>query len=25
VAGDPSVDHNDPKVKAFFDNFTFRN
>jgi hypothetical protein len=23
VAGDTSVDHNDPKVKAFFDNFTF--
>jgi hypothetical protein len=23
VSGDGSVDHNDPKVKAFFDNFTF--
>ena len=21
--GDPAVDHNDPLVKAFFDNFTF--
>ena len=24
VSGDGSVDHNDEKVKAFFDNFTFR-